>query len=170
MEKTLPDTHTITLRRPVEFAGETWSVLRLREPTVGEIEEVQALGAVDGIAHLLFLITGLPPGAIDQIGERDLRQAETYLAAICKAPAAMRDPPDTLVVRLRKPLTDDQGSEFELNLREPRLSDLRRVETMNAVTEMKTMIALVTGIAVERIARIGVRDYRAAEAYLRAFS
>jgi hypothetical protein len=77
----LPDTLTITLRKPVEFAGETYAELHLREPSADELVRMATESGIKGSLFSIFVITGIPLGAIGKIGARDLRRASNYLMA-----------------------------------------------------------------------------------------
>jgi hypothetical protein len=77
----LPDTLTITLRKPIEIAGITYDRLELREPTAGEMKKLEGKTGTTATIDLLFMVTGVPIGALDKLGVRDLRKATDYLEA-----------------------------------------------------------------------------------------
>lgn len=68
----------ITLKRPVEFEGRTYSALDIEEPTVGGIEayeKAQAAGATETAALVAMLVveTGWPEGAIRKVRSSDFK-------------------------------------------------------------------------------------------------
>ena len=76
----LPDTLTITLRKPVEHFGTTYTELALREPTAAELVQMNAVEGTAGDIFAVSLIAGVPKGAIEKIGARDLLTGARYLA------------------------------------------------------------------------------------------
>jgi len=81
-----PEQMTLELSKPVTLGSETYSVLELREPTVGEVEKAQrAQRGADGSATasdivLVSLVSGVPKPAVEKIVYRDFRKAVEYLA------------------------------------------------------------------------------------------
>ena len=80
---TLPDELTITLRKPITFPpgpnGERYDHLTLREPTVGHLMQVAAYSGVEESVRLIFHVSGMPIGAVQMMGVRDLKKAERFL-------------------------------------------------------------------------------------------
>lgn len=76
------DTLVLRLVKPIEFAGETITELRLREPLVEEYDKAttKAGSQVQVTTHLLFLITGVSLAAIGKMGMRDFTRAADFLA------------------------------------------------------------------------------------------
>lgn len=78
----MSDTLTIHLRKPLELAGQTWTEITLREPTVEEYDRAQQLAKsnVQISTHLIFLITGVPLAAVGKMGMRDFTRAADFIA------------------------------------------------------------------------------------------
>lgn len=78
----MTDTFTLKLIKPIEFAGEVTTELRLREPLVEEYDKAtqKAGSQVQVTTHLLFLITGVSLAALGKMGMRDFTRAADYLA------------------------------------------------------------------------------------------
>lgn len=70
---------TVPLRRPVEFKGETYEHLQLREPTGAEWELIFAHPVKTRRRFGVSLISGVPMGACALMGIGDLVVAEAYL-------------------------------------------------------------------------------------------
>jgi hypothetical protein len=81
----MEDTLIITLKTPIEFNGETFHELNLREPIMDEIEkfanESEKSGSVGGLKLILSLITGIPKPVIGKIGSRDMKKAEKFISS-----------------------------------------------------------------------------------------
>ncbi|NUB13709.1 hypothetical protein GAY28_13950 [Azospirillum brasilense] len=87
-----PDEKIIPLRSPVEFAGKTYTELRLREPTLGEVADA---GKHEGMASDIFLIaavTGMEIPAVRKIGYRNAKEARDYLAVFIDSPVSGETP------------------------------------------------------------------------------
>lgn len=76
----LPDELTITLRKPIEFAGITYTTLQLREPTAAEWAQFDKLSGVEMDVKAVATISGVPEAAVKQIGTRDLIHAARFIA------------------------------------------------------------------------------------------
>lgn len=77
----IPDELTVTLRKPVTVGDITISELKLREPTVGELEKATAKGTdLHQAKMLVSIVAGMAPEFIDRIGARDFKLAADYLA------------------------------------------------------------------------------------------
>ena len=76
------DTLTITFRKPLELAGETWQAVTLREPTVEEYDRAQQMAKsnVQITTHLIFLMTGVPLAVVGKMGMRDFTRAADFIA------------------------------------------------------------------------------------------
>lgn len=75
-----PDELVIELRKPVEFTGQVYTEMNLREPTLGEVANAEKAGG--GIASdtvLIALVSGIPKPAVEKIGYRDAKKARDYL-------------------------------------------------------------------------------------------
>lgn len=76
----IPEQLVITLRKPVTLGDITYTELRLREPTVGEMIELGADEGWKADAKAIALISGVPEPAVRNLGVRDGKRASGYLA------------------------------------------------------------------------------------------
>lgn len=79
------DEKTIKLRKPVMIgSGDgaiTYTELALREPTAGELESsTRADTSVGTMINLISAIAKVPRKAIEQLSQRDLAEASSYLS------------------------------------------------------------------------------------------
>ena len=75
----IPETLSITLRRPVKIGDVEYAVMTLREPTAGEMIQLDKLAGWKADVQAISLISGIPRAAVIKIGERDARRASEYL-------------------------------------------------------------------------------------------
>ncbi|MDR3513784.1 MAG: phage tail assembly protein [Caulobacteraceae bacterium] len=75
----LPDTFELAPRKPIEFGGQAYTVLVLREPTAGQLKEISRLSDMEATIMLLALSAGVPPGVIEKLGARDLGKGAAFL-------------------------------------------------------------------------------------------
>ena len=68
----LPDQLTITLRKPVTL-GETFTEMRLAEPTGAQMLEIDKYRGVEADLMSLAIVSGIPLPAVKMIGARDIR-------------------------------------------------------------------------------------------------
>lgn len=78
-EADIPEELVITLRKPVTL-GDTYSELRLREPTASEWMQFDKLTGVEADIKSVSIVSGVPEPAVRLIGARDLLAASRYLA------------------------------------------------------------------------------------------
>ena len=76
----LQDELTIVLRRPIEFAGETYRELKLREPTAGEWSQWDDKKGVEADILAVSIVAGIPEPVVRKLGSRDLIKASRFLA------------------------------------------------------------------------------------------
>lgn len=74
-----PEELIITLRKPVTL-GETYTELRLHEPTAAQMLAWDKLSGVEADIKAVSIVSGLPEPAVRMIGARDLIQAGRYIA------------------------------------------------------------------------------------------
>ena len=80
IEEEVPEELVITLRKTVEFAGQTYDRLILREPTAGQMMEWDKLSGTEGDVKAVAVVSGLPEPAVRLIGARDLIKAAKYIS------------------------------------------------------------------------------------------
>ena len=76
----LPEALAIELRKPIEFAGETYRSIILREPTAGEWAQWEDKKGVEADILAVSIVAGIPEPVVRKIGSRDLIQASRFLA------------------------------------------------------------------------------------------
>ena len=76
----LPETLTVELRTPLEFGGETYRQITLREPTAGEWAQWDDKKGVEADILAVSIVAGIPEPVVRKIGSRDLLQASRFLA------------------------------------------------------------------------------------------
>jgi Phage tail assembly chaperone proteins, E, or 41 or 14 len=79
-----PEEKVITLRHPLTLGkgpdALTYTELKLREPRGGELEKATREDTNVGVSlTLISLISGIPRRAVEDIAQRDLREASDYL-------------------------------------------------------------------------------------------
>ena len=75
----LPETLTIPLKKPVQLGDLTYHELKLREPTAGEMCEVQGKTGWEFNVAIIAAVSGVPDVAVRKIGVDDARKATKYL-------------------------------------------------------------------------------------------
>jgi hypothetical protein len=72
---------TVSLRKPVEFAGVTHTELKLREPVAGELEKAShATSSVGVVINLTHLVAKVPRKVAEDICQRDLQACTDFFA------------------------------------------------------------------------------------------
>lgn len=87
-----PDEKTIKLRKPIEFAGKTYTELPLREPTLGEVADAQKHDGLTSDIFLIAAVTGMEIPAVRAIGYRDAKEARDFLAVFIDSPVTGETP------------------------------------------------------------------------------
>ena len=72
----LPDVIVITLRQPIEHAEGTYSELKVREPTFGQLEEFSGKSAIEQMS----IVTNAPIGLLKKVGSRDANKLTAALS------------------------------------------------------------------------------------------
>lgn len=72
---------TVSLRKPVEFAGVTHTELHLREPLASELEKSgHATNSVGVVINLTHLVAKVPRQVVENIVQRDLQECTDFFA------------------------------------------------------------------------------------------
>lgn len=74
------DTKTITLKKPIEHGGQTYTSIDLEEPTAGQLEK--AGGASSTMTQQIILIAevaGIPPDAVRKMRKSQQEEASAFL-------------------------------------------------------------------------------------------
>lgn len=76
----IPDELVITLRKPVTLGSETYTELKLREPTAAEMLQWDKLAGTEADIKAIAIVGGIPEPAARMIGARDMLQGARYIA------------------------------------------------------------------------------------------
>lgn len=74
-----PPSKTIPIEPAIEFGGETYAQLILREPTVQEVEDVDAYKGVVWTRKLTAAVAAVPEAVVRKLGIRTLNSCSEYL-------------------------------------------------------------------------------------------
>lgn len=74
------DELVLTLRKPVEHGGMTYTQLTLKEPTAAQWNEWDGKKGVDADITAISVVAGIPSQAVAKIGARDLITASRFIA------------------------------------------------------------------------------------------
>lgn len=75
-----PDELVIPLRKPIELGSVTYTEIRLREPTAGEMKTWDKLGGADADIQAVSVVAGVPKIVAEKLGARDILTAGRYIA------------------------------------------------------------------------------------------
>lgn len=166
----LPDGEAIiTLRTPVEFAGETHRVLHLREPTAGLWEATDGLNGLEFSMKGVSIASGLPEPAVGMLRVRDLRDTIAAIGSMyLEVDQDLGDPATERTITLRKPV--ELGETYtELRLREPTATEWRAFDHLEGVAADMKAVSSITGLPAVVVRQIGIRDLRIAARWLSRF-
>ncbi|MDB5822171.1 MAG: phage tail assembly protein [Herminiimonas sp.] len=94
----IPDEKSIVLRKAIKEVDQTVAEVNLREPTVRELEkfqkDIEKHGPINAMSLLVATISGLQKPTIDQMGARDFKDCQNYLASFLEYGEAP-DSPET---------------------------------------------------------------------------
>lgn len=79
----------IRLHRAIEHAGRTYSELELREPTAGQMVEIEKKRGWESNIHAVALCSGVPEAAVKMMSARDIDAAMEFIAAFFGADPAI---------------------------------------------------------------------------------
>lgn len=80
MADEIPDEMVIPLRKPIVHATITYSEIKLREPTAGELKLWDKLNGAEADIMAISTVGAVPKGVVEQMGARDLLVGSRYLA------------------------------------------------------------------------------------------
>ena len=75
-----PDELVIALRKPVTL-GETYTELRLQEPTAAQMLQWDKLSGTESDIKAVSVVSGVPEAAVRMVGARDLIQAARFIGS-----------------------------------------------------------------------------------------
>ena len=76
----MEETKTITLKKPIEYGGQTYLKIDLEEPTAGQLEKAAAHS--NNLTQQIFLIAAvakIPPDVARLLKKRDQEEATAFL-------------------------------------------------------------------------------------------
>lgn len=145
----------ITLRKPVSLGGETYAVLRLREPTGDEVAQVESLSGTAADVMAISLIAGVPRSAVVQIGARDLVQAGEYIGAFMQG-GRHQDLGEDLLLTFGKPVKIGDQTFTDLRLREPTGEEMIKMEAVKGMAGNIFDLALIGAVPQAVVGQLGV--------------
>ena len=74
----LPDELVINLRKPLEFAGQSYSSFTVREPTADQLDLIAMAPSSSAIVGVR-LCSGLPEQVVRMIPAREFKRAERFI-------------------------------------------------------------------------------------------
>lgn len=188
----LPESLAIPIDPPVEWQGQSHTVLNLREPKAGEVLRAQQnmggggrvtfAGVTNERIWLVHFVSGVPYPVAEALPVSVLMEAADYMEGFGAAAdeADLLSLPPTLTIPLNPPLERDGKTWHELALREPRAAELRRSEqnmspdgtaSLAAMTNKRLwLIHQVTGMPMRAVQDLPFSVASRAGAYLEGFS
>lgn len=170
----MPDPHVITLRRPIGPKGHEITQLTLREPRAGEVLRASRETGRGLALSLLAQVTGLDGAVIQALPGRASDRALAYLMAsvdpILAAPAEDQgEPPDEMTIELAETLQAGTTWLSKIDLHEPTLGDLIKVEKYDGMQRVLNLVALASGLPRAIIELMPISDYAKAANYCMIF-
>lgn len=165
------DTMALTLRKPVTFAGKTYTALNLREPIASELEAAsRAQSGPGALMSLIAAVAGVPSGVPEAMRSRDLAEADNFFNSLAVPAAGVGDDADfvdEITIPLRKPVTIGKGDAAvtysEITLQEPtggqKDKAAREPNDTRAAIALISMVGKIPRVVVERLCR---RDFEEA--------
>ena len=162
---------TLRLRKPVALAGETFSVLQLREPTADELVVITQSEGTTADIIAVSRVSGVPQAAIRLIGSGDLVRAADFIADSLKLP---EDWPktfdtDTLELVLRQAVEFDGVTHSVLRLQEPAAGQLEVFNKAKGTERDILAVSIVTGLPRLAIGKILGGDLLRGMAFINSF-
>ena len=75
-------TKEITLKSPITFGGQTYSVLTLKEPDLDQLDQAMKQESKMGlVASLIASVSGIPIAVARKLKSRDIKQCSDFLEA-----------------------------------------------------------------------------------------
>ncbi len=179
--------HTISLSPPLKVEGKgTVEKLHLREPTGGEVlkaerslrKGVDAITVRSSQAELIASVASLDIRILAEVPIRQISEATAYLDSFINLGAEAVTPEgDEYSIELDEPVTH-RGVKYErIDLREPKLGDVRKAEshlrlgaTADAIRSYQlTLVAAVSEIPYDAIEQFPISDLNKAGEWLSSF-
>ena len=166
----LPDTMTLTLRKPVTFADQPVTALELREPTAGQMKQWASLSGMAANIAAVSTVAGLPESVIGEIVSRDLFAAATFINSFGLIGAdAFDEPPSELTIDLIHPIEHADQRYAQIVLHEPTAGQLIEWDRVDGIEADLTIISAVSGVPLIALDKLRARDLVRAGSYLANF-
>jgi hypothetical protein len=171
----MPDPHIIALRKPVGPQGREISELRLREPRAGEVLKANRETGRGVALSLLTQVTGADGACIQALpgrtSDRALDYLMTFVAPILSdAPADQGEElPDEFAVDLAETIQIGTTWVSKLELHEPTLMELIKVEKYDGMQRVLALVALASNQPRAVIELVPISDYAKAAGYVMPF-
>ena len=170
MADAMPDTRTLTLRKPVPFLDETVSTLDLREPRAGEMLQWAHLSGIEANIVAVSVVSGRPVSVIGQLVARDIIAAAEFVNAFGLVSIDHpEDVPASLVIDLRYPIDHGDTIHRQISLHEPTANQLIEWDKADGIGADLKIIAAVSGVPEIALHKLGARDLVTAGSYLANF-
>lgn len=170
----MPDPHIIKLRRPVGPKGAEVAEIKLREPRAGEVLRASRETGRGLALSLLAQVTGLDVGIIQALPGRASDRALAYLMGfvdpiLAEPTEPTAEPPDEMAVDLSETVQIGTTWVTRLDLHEPTLGELIKVEKYDGMQRVLNLVALSSGQPRAAIEMIPISEYAKAAAYVMPF-
>jgi len=166
----LPDTLTLTLRKPVTFIDQQITKIELREPRAGEMKQWANLTGVAASIAAVAIVSGLPEPVIGQLVARDIIAAGAFVDSFGLVSAdAFDEPPAELTITLRYPIEHGEQRFTQIVLHEPTATQLIEWDRADGIAADLTIISAVSGVPLIALDKLGARDLVRAGSYLANF-
>jgi hypothetical protein len=168
--------HIIALSRPIGPKGREITELRLREPRAGEVLKASRETGRGLALSLLTQVTGADGAAIQalpgRISDRALAFLMTFVSPILaeddddKSPP---EPPEEFTVELAETIQIGTTWVSRLDLHEPTLADLIKVEKYDGMLRVLALVALASDLPRAVIEQVPISEYAQAASYVMPF-
>ncbi|WP_198356121.1 phage tail assembly protein [Sphingomonas sp. TX0522] len=170
MADIMPDTRTLTLRKPVPFLDESVATLDLREPRAGEMLRWAHLSGIEANIVAVSVVSGRPVSVIGQLVARDIIAAAEFINAFGLVSVDRpQDVPAELVIDLRYPIEHGETTYRQIALHEPTANQLIEWDKADGILADLKIIGAVSGVPEVALHKLGARDLVAAGSYLANF-
>ena len=172
----MPRTLIIPLEPPIDAGkGAKVTELRLREPTLAEMERSLAAGTPYAqILKLIAAVSGLDEVVASRIPASYRGQAAEFFQSFMPPEGAETDeaapPPSPFVLTLEEPIVFGRDTHEALTLREPTLGELdKAMRHPAAIRQMILLTSQTAGVPLPVAERVGVSRLREIAAFFRPF-
>ncbi len=169
----MTDHLTITLKKPVELLGETWSSLTVREPTGGELLAVDPFNGVTADIVGVSRVSGVPQAVVRMMPASVLVRSASFIGSTLAVPAdflAVDVLPDELDLPLRQSVTHGDREISILHLREPSGADLEAIDKIKGWARDIASVAAMSGLPREVVEKVLGGDIKRGAIFFESFT